>query len=81
MADERSKTAAQHLWPQLPSSAKAGPPSWAGRERGESMAAGIFPHLTDEARRGPKAKRVWSDRESLLRLLRKANERTAKERR
>ena len=78
MATERSKTAAQHLWPNLPSTAKAAQPSWAGRERGESLAAGIFPHLTDEARRGPKAKRVWSDRESLLRLLRKANERPCK---
>jgi hypothetical protein len=75
MDDIKQRTAAQHLWPHLPSSAKPAPPSWAGRERGESLAAGIFPHLTDEARRERKAKRVWSGRDSLLRLLRKANER------
>jgi hypothetical protein len=72
MADDRSKTAAQHLWPQLPSSAKPAPPSWAGRSRPESVADAIFPnHAPVKSER----KRVWSDRESLLRLLRKANER------
>jgi hypothetical protein len=70
--DERSKTAAQHLWPHLPSSAKPVTPSWVGRERTESVADAIFPrHAPVKSER----KRVWSDRESLLRHLRKANER------
>ena len=74
MANERSKTAAQHLWPHLKSSAKAGPPSWAGRK--ESVADAIFPnHAPVKSER----KRVWSDRDSLLRHLRKANERTTRE--
>jgi len=60
---DRSKTVAQHLWPNLPSSAKPAPPSWAGRERRESVADAIFPrHAPVKSER--KEKRVWSDRES-----------------
>jgi hypothetical protein len=70
--DERSKTAAQHLWPHLPSSAKSAPPSWA--ERKERVADAMWPHLAPAPVKSV-GKRVWSDRESLLRHLRKANER------